>query len=350
MTSSVPRLAVLAILLCANVASAQSRLSGSPPLAATSGLPGSSNSAGGSQTGETLLRSAVAALDAHQAVSAKLRQQVDLFGHRLVGSGGYLQQGRGEGRLLRLELKIQVEDQVSSLQQVCDGRYLWMHQDLLGKNSLGKIDVRRVQRAWRETRGVSTGPPTGLLALGGLPQLLTNLNDGFNFRSVTESKLDGLSVWSLQGEWEKSRLVEMLPAQKARLEAGQPADLSKLAPQVPERVTIMLGRDDLFPYRIEYARRRPLDLQQPEVLGELKQVVLLELFEVQLNVPADPRQFVYNPGGLEAIDQTAAYLKSLNLDPSAEAEPITPANSTTRPIPLINGTRPEAGRLVPIRR
>ena len=60
-------------------------------------------------------------------------------------------------------------------------------------------------------------------------------------------------------------------------------------------------------------------------------MVLLELFEVQLNIPVDPRLFVYNPGGLEASDQTTAYLKSLRLDQSADAEP-------------------EAERLTPVRR
>jgi hypothetical protein len=136
-------------------------------------------------------------------------------------------------------------------------------------------------------------------------------------------------VWSLQGEWDPTRLAEMLPDQKARLEAGQGADLSRLAPQVPERVTIMLGRDDLFPYRIEYARRQPVDKKKPSASGQMKQIVLLELFEVQLNVPVDPRLFVYNPGGLEPTDQTTTFLKSLRLDQTAE---------------------PEAERLTPVRR
>ena len=80
--------AVLASLLSATFVHAQPGPQRSAPLAAASDSPAGANAGGKSQTGETLLRSAVAAMEAHQAVSAKLRQQVDLFGHHLIGSGG----------------------------------------------------------------------------------------------------------------------------------------------------------------------------------------------------------------------------------------------------------------------
>src|SRR5690348_3250870 len=78
---------------------------------------------------QKLVHNAVANVDAHPTITGKIRHEVDLFGHQLIGSGTYLQQGRGPERRLRLELKLKVDDQQSSLQQVCDGNFLWTHQD-----------------------------------------------------------------------------------------------------------------------------------------------------------------------------------------------------------------------------
>ncbi len=91
--------------------------------------------------GQSLLSRAVAQLTSLPALEAKLRQKAQLFGQEVAGSGTYLQTQSQRGLLLRLELKLQVGDQQSSLQQVCDGRFLWVRRDVASGVSLGRVDM-----------------------------------------------------------------------------------------------------------------------------------------------------------------------------------------------------------------
>src|SRR5262245_14509419 len=76
---------------------------------------------------------AAAAISDRPSVSAKLRCQAELMGFRILGAGAYFQQktlhfsqqGRGPAQLFRLDLRLQVGDQPSTLLQVCDGEHLW---------------------------------------------------------------------------------------------------------------------------------------------------------------------------------------------------------------------------------
>jgi hypothetical protein len=113
----------------------------------------------------------------------------------------------------------------------------------------------------------------------------------------------------------------MLPGQKERIEAGQRAELEKVPAQVPTRVVLMIGRDDLFPYRVEYWRWMPgeikaLSLKKPPPVERM--ILAMELFEVQIDVAIDPRQFIYSPGDLEPTDQTTKFLQSIELKDVAE--------------------------------
>src|SRR5262249_23027196 len=60
---------------------------------------------------QKLVQQAVANVESHASIAGKIRHEVDLFGHQLIGSGTYQQQGRGADRCLRLELKLKVDDQ-----------------------------------------------------------------------------------------------------------------------------------------------------------------------------------------------------------------------------------------------
>jgi hypothetical protein len=270
-----------------------------------------------SAPGERLLVDVLSMLEAQRTVSAKMRQRVDLFGHQLVGAGAYWQQGRGAERLLRLEMKLQVAEQITSMQQVCDGASLWIHQDLLDRNSLSRIDLRRVQAARQNQPVASPSQASAVwLALGGLPRLIENLNANFAFGAVESTKLNELSVIKVQGQWEPAKLAEILPEQKDAILAGKAADLSKLPDQLPDAVVVMIGRDDMFPYRIEYHRHVAPDAKVSTTKTKPaadRVLLVMEFYEVQINGPIDPRQFVYSPAGLPIVDQTAAYLTLLGL-------------------------------------
>ena len=147
-----------------------------------------------------------------------------------------------------------------------------------------------------------------LPGLGGLSQVLRGLNRSFDFTTAEPGRLgqQPRPVWRLVGRWKPERLVKILPDQEKAVRQGR-ADLSRLPEHVPDRVVLMLGQEDEFPYRIEYRRNGP---QHDRAL------VTMEFFRVHSPNPADidhDRLFTYNPGDLEYSDRTRSLLDSLGV-------------------------------------
>ena len=256
----------------------------------------------------------LAAIRARDSISARLRQQVDVLGQQLVGTGLYLQQGRGEQQKVRLELKLQVASQTTSVQQVCDGTFLWLHTDLLDKPSLTRIDVRQVREAMFERAGRRSRFEQIHLALCGLPKLLESLDQSFAFRIVQQDRLDGVPVYMVRGAWRPEALIATYPP-KAKAEDKQddkPA-AAKLPAHAPDVMVLLVGRDDLFPYRIEFRRRIETDAGTPRRTDVTAPLVIMEWFEVALDTPIDERQFIYRPGDLDPINGTKKLLLEMGL-------------------------------------
>ena len=108
------------------------------------------------------------------------------------------------------------------------------------------------------------------------------------------------------------RLLTLLPNQKETMEKGEPPDTSKLPEYLLDQVVLLLGREDLFPYRIEYRRTTSEKASHPGGPTS-RALVTMDLFEVNINVPIDPARFIYSPGDIEFSDQTAAFLQTLGL-------------------------------------
>ncbi|MEX2112847.1 MAG: hypothetical protein WD845_06645 [Pirellulales bacterium] len=278
--------------------------------------------------GDALLRRVLAAVDAQPSLAARLRYQVNLMGRSAVGSGVYLQQGRGPERLLRFELTLETPPITSRVLHVANGADLWVVEELAGENKLSRVDVARLRNA-RPTSPGGVVDPNGWLALGGLSRLLGNLDAAFRFGPVSESRLDDVRVWTLVGQWDHGRLGDLLPDQKEAIHAGAMVDYGKLPQRLPTAVVLHVGCDDFLPYRIEYWRN-----QQPragdflsgrDALGQL--LVVMELYEVRIGHPIDPAQFVFQPPeGQKPQDRTAEFLTRLGLEeaPTAGARRPTP--------------------------
>lgn len=256
------------------------------------------------------MRKAVDALERHQTVSARLRHQVHLFGKPMAGSGAYLQ-GPWQRKLLRLELKLQVGNRLTSLLQVCDGKRLWTHSTLWKEPVLTKVELRKIVS---ESPAAPMAPLVNALGLGGLPRLMRSLERSFEFGEFREGSLDDVPVLVVRGDWKPGELVRLLPEQQQSISADPRAARAPLPPQMPHHVVICFGRDDLFPYRIEYwpapsapgGETTPLGKPAPPM-----PLVRLEFFEVRLNEPIDTRQFVYLPGSQEVDDVTGKFLRKL---------------------------------------
>lgn len=254
------------------------------------------------------------------AADVKLRQKARLFGQEVTGSGTYLQKQSPRGLLLRLDLKLQVGDQLSSLHQVCDGRFLWIRREAGTAVSLGRVDLERIRDAIRSRGRTSwVDASSNWLAVGGLPQLLAALGENFQFSAPQAVRTDKASLWVVDGRWKPARLAELLPDQRDAILAGQAADPTRLPPQLPTDVRVVLGQSDLLPYRIEYRRAAPSGSSPPPDLAKTEPNVVLEIIEIRRPQDLDPGLFAYEPGNQEVADYTDLYLQALNLAPQAEA-------------------------------
>ena len=96
---------------------------------------------------QVLLDAAIRALEDHRTITASIRQRANLFDLQMVGSGRYLEARQSPMPLIRLELKIDISEKVTSLVEVCDGRYLWTFRKLLNSELLSRIDAVRATTA-----------------------------------------------------------------------------------------------------------------------------------------------------------------------------------------------------------
>jgi hypothetical protein len=257
----------------------------------------------------------IAAVRSREFISARIRHTVDLLGEQLAGTGLYLQKGRGDSQKARLELKIQVAGQTTSVLQVCDGYELWQHNDFLDKVTLTRIDVRRVQDAMNAKAPRNSHFATTQLALCGLPKLLESLNSCFQFRFVQQDRLDTVPVNVLRGTWRPEVMAALYPNSKAKKVEGEAKTSieGKLPAHAPDVIVLLVGRDDWFPYRIEFRRRVQSDEQTPNQTDPTVPLVIMEWFEVSLDTPIEDRQFEYRPGDLKPANGTQKLLEQLGL-------------------------------------
>ncbi len=166
------------------------------------------------------------------------------------------------------------------------------------------------------------------MTLGGLPKLLSGIESSFQFGTVAESRLEDLPVWTIEGTWNRARLVQILGDQKEAIEAGQPPDLSKLSPNLPDRVVLHVGCDDFFPYRIEYWRAPSKSDAKPgadDDVGRL--IVLMEMYEVRLGASINPQEFAFKRGTVKPVDRTQEFLDRFSLEdglPERASQPRRP--------------------------
>ncbi|MEE8450373.1 MAG: hypothetical protein V3R99_00610 [Thermoguttaceae bacterium] len=262
---------------------------------------------------QSLLEDALRILEMRRSVVARIRQEIDLFGKRLVGSGIYLEQLQGRDRLVRLELKIQHGEQASSLVQVAalpdknGRRFLWTKRKVLDTEQLSRIDLDQVAKELEraDTETPRFDQPAMLQAEGGLAKILRGLHASFDFTDAQLGRLgkQGQLVWRIQGQWKPEQLARAVPKLREEGRAATPLDPSRLPPHLPDLVVLHLRHEDLFPYRIEY--RRTVSQRSTRAM------VTMEFYDIVVDMAVSPRRFEYNPGDLDYTDDTADYLDSL---------------------------------------
>ena len=261
--------------------------------------------------GQQLMRAAAQRTAQHVTIESQLRVRTDLMGQPLVGSGEYAQLRSSAGLLLRMELAIQAGEQATSVKQISDGRDLWEHWRMAGAERVNHIDLRRVEQALQQApAGTAAVSTSANLATGGLPKLLLQLVANFEFdkAELRSGKVGEVPVWFVVGVWKPERLAAAAP----QAVDGDTISFQKLPVHLPHQVEVLLGRNDLFPYRITYQRWHAQDGKHV-----LRPAVTTEFFEVAIDQPLDPTQFNYQkPSNLSVTDRTDAFIQSLGIPPN----------------------------------
>jgi len=267
-----------------------------------------------------LLARAAERLDVADTVQASLKTETRMFSQVLRGSGSYAQLRSTRGLLVRLELDLSEGPQLASTKLICDGRDLWIHRRMASDESLERVDLGAVEKAagevHRSTESLNFSP---LLATGGLPRLLRKLHENFDFSGFAPEaeSLDNVDAWRLIGRWRPEKLAPLVPAQAEQWRRGETEDWTKLPSQLPRRVVLYVGQQDLFPYRIRFDRaeveQEPLVHQAAALPDSGKSYALVEFYDVSLGGLLDPRQFDYQPGNISVADRTDRYLQEMGL-------------------------------------
>jgi hypothetical protein len=260
-------------------------------------------------SGPQLLEQVVERISTYGTVSAKIRHRSQLFGQKLVGTGTYLQSRLDQRLQVRLSLSVKTADRVVSLRHVSDGRILWMYDNLEGRPRLSRVDLLRLQQAAAEYRA----EPMPILLGGGLQQLLGSLQANFLPAAPQPLIFQDVPVWAIALRWNPAELARYWPETKPQ--GDQDGVLTERLPaHVPDRVLLLVGQDDLFPYHIDFRRSVADEVSSfgtPGGSTASRSLTTMELFEVQFNAPLDPMLFVYQSGSLEIDDRTDEYLSQM---------------------------------------
>jgi hypothetical protein len=297
MSSSLPLL--LAVL---------TSMAGLPPVARGSEPRG--NQAGG----ELVTRAALAA-GSHDSVSASVRLRAEFYGRPMVGGGVYLQQGRGDALRLRFQLRLQLADATYSAVVICDGRYLWRDEQQPSGRRITRVDMGRVRDLFADSSVGSAPPRPEWLLEGGLPALMASLAGRFEFVAPETVSLSGTGspAYVVRGSWRGAEVKATADTVDGQNIGGKPAG-SMLPETVPGMVMLVLGREDLFPYLIEF-HRQAVESARHTQTGS-RPILRLELFAVTTGVVLDEANFSYRPGEQEWVDVTDSFLKQYGLQPA----------------------------------
>jgi hypothetical protein len=283
---------------------------------------------------EIFMQRVDAAADQLKSVQARIRYRTNMFGVQNVGTGVYLQQGSGEQRQFRLELKTAIGQpgagqKLLIFQQVCDGKFLWQYRDSFdnspdnGPNAnkqadnspdrptISRVDLTKVRQTLQDSEQRPNLAAINNLTIGGLPKLVDGLQQAFRFNRVEAGQLENFPVWLAVGVWRPKALEPLSQELAQQAAADRPLNLKLLPPQLPEQVWMYVGQDDLFPYRIEFRRRADGQGRGGNDPSDMRVVVTVEFYEVRLNTPISPREFEYQPSSADIVDVTAAFLKDL---------------------------------------
>lgn len=258
---------------------------------------------------ERIVASSLAMLAEAESFSARLRQKVRIGDRVLVGTGRYVQSGRGEEQRYRFDSTLTCDTETFALAEVCDGIFAWAYKHY-GTDAprLERLDVRRVREKLGQLGAADQAAASAYL--GGLQRTLGSLRQWFRFVSAAPGELEGRPVWVVEGRWSADWLHVILPELSAAARRPEGILPEELPDGVPWSVRFAIGRTDLVPYRIEWLA---VPGPRPVAVGEPVPIAVLDLQEVQIGGAVDAGAFVYKPATEGLVDLTDAHVAGLGL-------------------------------------
>lgn len=256
---------------------------------------------------ERIVASSLARLARADSVSLRLRQRVRIGDRVLVGTGRYLQAGRGEEQRFRFEATLTCDTESFETTEVSDGLFCWIYRRFSrDKPELQRIDVQRVRSRLEELK--VPDPSETAAYLGGMQRCLWWVRQWFWFEEAVAGELDGRPVWFITGRTPPGALAGVMPDLAEAAQRPEGIHPEELPDGWPWRVRLAVGKADLLPYRLEYLGipgTRPVEPAEVEPIG------VIDLLEIELDGPVDAAAFFYQPATEGLIDVTAHHVQSL---------------------------------------
>ena len=250
---------------------------------------------------ERLVASMLSRLGRVESISARIRQRTRAEGMVIVGTGRYLQQGNGVDQQFRFEVVNKADTEIFELLEVSDGISFWKFQK--GSSTpvrLARVDISQIRTKLKDL-GIEEGQAVAP-HLGGLQGAIAHIRRYFQFESAERESLEGLPVWRVVGRWNSSRLIEIFPHLKA-LPNSSEGVAEEVPAGTPCSVELIIGSEQLFPFRITWSGRSHD--------GEFEPISILELYEVRLGEPIDSAAFVYKPSAEGLLDVTEQFVRGI---------------------------------------
>ncbi len=249
-----------------------------------------------------LLAQAAVTLAREPSFQADFRNRIKLLNREMVGKGTYRQVVDEGRRKYRLDITLRVGDESSSLRQACNARFLWTQRNFPGQRNFTRLDLLEVRKAGLMER--AGGPPSPLMALGGMPAMLEGLAQRFQFEAPEETVVSDQKAWVLKGSWRVEQLRRLLP------EVGEsgPIEVKRIPDQMPTNVVVVLSRSQawpLFPQLVEYRRAAESLNDQAE---QAEPMVTMEFVNVVKGVRFQGREFEFPAGDEDEHDITSDFI------------------------------------------